>query len=184
MKKIEGFEKYLVDEKGNVYSSDYNHSSKIKMLKTYFDKDGYKYVIFVINNQRIKKQVHRLIALTFIPNPLNKPQVNHKNGVKDDNKIDNLEWVTSRENIIHNYRVLGRKASKLSREKASQRLSGERNMKAKTNCREVENIRQMREKGMMYKDIKNHVNISISQICSICNGKSWNSISNIHEKGE
>lgn len=51
--------------------------------------------------------VHRLIALHFIPNPKNKPQINHKNGVRDDNRLENLEWCTTSENGLHSYRVLG-----------------------------------------------------------------------------
>lgn len=70
-------------------------------------RDGYEQVALCKDRKRDYEKVHRLVALTFIPNPDNKPQVNHKNGIKHDNRLENLEWVTPRENTMHAYNVLG-----------------------------------------------------------------------------
>lgn len=74
-----------------------------KILKPYINKYGYAEVSISLGKKHLKKnyRVHRLVAETFIPNPNNLPQVNHKDGNKLNNKIYNLEWVTNEENILH-----------------------------------------------------------------------------------
>ena|SRR5690554_4443951 len=68
---------------------------------------GYHYVSVKINGKFVTRRVHRLIAQAFIPNPENKPEVNHKDGDKSNNAVSNLEWVTSSENGYHAVNVLG-----------------------------------------------------------------------------
>ena len=72
-----------------------------RILKTQTDKKGYHRVRVTIEREKLSYKVHREIAKAFIPNPSNLPQVNHKDGNKDNNAVDNLEWVTNKENAHH-----------------------------------------------------------------------------------
>lgn len=102
---------YQASTEGRIRSVDRiridNYHLKGRVLKNNKLKDGYKQVLLMVDNKKDYEKVHRLVAQTFIPNPDNKPQVNHKNGNKGDNRVENLEWVTRSENMIHAYDVLG-----------------------------------------------------------------------------
>jgi|JI9StandDraft_1071089.scaffolds.fasta_scaffold40654_3 hypothetical protein len=72
-----------------------------KLIKTQDNHKGYKKVTISLNGKKNTFMAHRLVAKCFIENPLNKEQVNHKNGIKDDNRVENLEWCTGSENVRH-----------------------------------------------------------------------------------
>lgn len=91
---------YQVSNLGNVRSLHWNHSNKIRLL-TPFLNGGYLRVGFRTNNVLKNYLIHVLVANAFIPNPENKPQVNHKDGNKLNNSVSNLEWVSASENVIH-----------------------------------------------------------------------------------
>jgi hypothetical protein len=101
MKQIKNFPNYSVTEKGEVYS----HKSN-KVLKGYVDKQtGYHRVTLLNQGVQATKLVHRLIAEAFILNPESKNTVNHINGIKTDNRAENLEWCTQKENIAHSFKA-------------------------------------------------------------------------------
>lgn len=107
---------YEVSNLGNVRSIERMVNNRLhnglrkspqKLLKVGKSKAGYFIVSFCVDGVKSNQTVHRLVARAFIPNETNKPQVNHKDGNKLNNHIDNLEWVTVSENGLHAYRVLG-----------------------------------------------------------------------------
>ena len=101
---------YEVSNLGNVRSIERMVNNRVnsglrkspqKLLKQGKSKSGYYIVSFCVDGVKSNQTVHRLVARAFIPNESNKPQVNHKDGNKHNNHLDNLEWVTVSENSLH-----------------------------------------------------------------------------------
>jgi hypothetical protein len=107
-KDVVGYEGlYLVSDLGNMKSLPRGFT-KGKILKPMLQR-GYANICLCKNGIIKRVRIHRIQAIAFIPNPENKPYINHKNGVRNDNRIENIEWCTNSENQKHSFDVLGRK---------------------------------------------------------------------------
>lgn len=97
---IKGYKRYAIDKNGNIISLVYNTKSKFYInVSTFIEKNGYIRVKLVDDkNHRKNLLVHRLVAETFIPNPNNYPEINHKDYNRKNNSVDNLEWCTKNYN--------------------------------------------------------------------------------------
>ncbi|GFO55963.1 hypothetical protein GMSM_29700 [Geomonas sp. Red276] len=105
-KKVKDYEGYAITKNGVVYSLPRKGVKKPRLMKPIANmKADYLRVALSKNGKNELVYVHRLVAEAYIPNPLNKPMVNHKNGVKTDNRVENLEWVTGEENRLHAFEL-------------------------------------------------------------------------------
>jgi hypothetical protein len=162
---------YGADSNGNVYSL----KNGVNKLTYPISKNGYVSMgLFLgkVNGKRKYKWYlqHRFIAEVFIPNLQNKGYVNHKNGIKSDNRVENLEWVTRVENMRHAYDVLGCKAA-----------FGENSGKCILTEDLVKYIRQnclpRGENGnITHKKMAEMLGVSISAIQSVVSYKTWKHI--------
>lgn len=97
---------YKVSNLWRVKSFKEHNGTIERILKNLRSKKWYLYIKLYQSGKWKCHQIHRLVAVNFILNLENKPQVNHLNGIKDDNTLENLEWCTSKENIKHKFDVL------------------------------------------------------------------------------
>jgi len=123
---------------------------------------GYNFVT-LCNYDHDKKSVHRLVGDAFISNDKNKPEINHKNGKKADNRVENLEWVNHSENQIHAYRVLNKKRVHLGK-------FGKDHNRSKAVLQFTKSGEFIGEYGSQY-EVQRKTKIGQSCISAACSGK-------------
>lgn len=168
---------YQVSSFGNVRSLDryrsyknteHLYTVKGRVLKQKTTASGYNSV-HLRTNKESWPVIHRLVALAFIDNPENKNTVNHKDGVKSNNTLSNLEWATESEQMIH--------AISTNLYKPPDILSFTQYGTDSHNCKleekDIKDIKQLRESGKTYKSISILYKVGISQIFRICKNQSW-----------
>lgn len=102
--KGEIYDNYQVSNLGRILILNYRRTGRVELMKPGKIKGGYLVVSLCKNGKRHTYTLHRLIAETFIPNPDNLPEVNHKDENKQNNSVDNLEWCDSKENCNYGTR--------------------------------------------------------------------------------
>jgi predicted XRE-type DNA-binding protein len=142
------------------------------ILKSTVNPMGYVSVYISIEKSRRVYMTHRLVGEAFLDNPENKPYINHKNSIRNDNRIENLEWCTAAENNQHAFdHGFGNVKS------------GEGNHFSKIKAEEVKKIYTMSIKGdMMQKDIASMFSITRSHVSSIKLKKAWKELTDKLDK--
>lgn len=154
VKAIIEYPDYVISDDGLVKRISSGFMSRGHMCGDYLR------LVFHFGNEKKREAVHRMVALTYIPNPKNKTMVNHKNGIKTDNRVDNLEWATPKENVRHAWDM------KLVN------VSGENNVGSKLKNRHVHAIRALQD-ILPREEICELFKVKTTTVAYIIRGKSW-----------
>ena len=172
MKRIEGYERYYVTRCGQIWSD------RLKGFLRHGSVGGGRYKSVCLSKKGKAKgyMVHRLVALAYIPNPMNKPEVNHIDGDRMNNSADNLEWVTRKENVQHAIRTGLMAPCTPESTHFKKGYDPKRKMKNKLTKEQVIKIRARNAAGESYRDISYDYDVNESNIRRCCKWQSYKDI--------
>lgn len=169
IKSIVNFEdRYLIDDRGYVFSlPKYGSGGHNGMfMKSRLDKDGYCILNLYKDSKLTTFKLHRLVAIHFLKNSKNLPEVNHKDGNKQNNHVNNLEWCTA----LYNRQDVWKRGKSFN---PLHQKKGEESPNSKITEEMARNIIKERMSGDKLNKISNKYSLSMSQICAIAKGNSW-----------
>lgn len=165
MKYIEGSDGFYVYPNGDIY----RHGKKLTPHSGGANDKYYKQRIYNLDGTVYRQNIHRIVAKYYLPNPLNLPCVNHKNGLKRDNRVENLEWCTVADNIRH------------ARETGLNNNKHENHHQATLTNAQIHEICQLMQDGWRNKEISEKFGILKHIPTQIRNGVTWKEISSEYD---
>jgi hypothetical protein len=159
----QGRVKRLQHQKWCKVNNSYSTFKERILTPSFNNSKHYGRICVVINDIKVHCSVHRLVAQTFIPNPANLPQINHKDGIKENNFVSNLEWCTGHQNMQHRIHVLGILGG----------AKGEACSFCKLTEAQVKSVPALLAKGMKKNAIAKLLKVVPSTITELTSGRSW-----------
>lgn len=165
-KDTETFPDYEICQYGVV------RNKKTSKIMSVWLRAGYPTVSLCRDGKQYKVLLHRLLALAFIPNPNNKPQINHRDGDKQNNDLSNLEWATSSENLTHAIHELNRPIPR-----------GEKHWNAILTQRDIDEIREKQATGNYFHyELAAEYGVGRQTITKIVNNQSWKAVHSLRDQ--
>lgn len=158
MKAVPGWDGYFCDQMGNVYSMKHK---LVRLMKHKPGSRGYSKIQLCSPAKKWTTHVHRIVAITWLGPERDGMEVNHKNGIKTDNRLENLEWSTRLENERHAHTYLGKD------------MRGEKHTSSKLTASEVTEIRRLKAQGWAYSKLSAKYGVGMTQLCRIVHRQKW-----------
>ncbi len=156
---------YEISNFGRIRRIQPSRRLKAKRILKPIIQNGYAHITLCKDNKKIRKQIHRLVLEAFVSLCPKNMECNHKNGIKDDNRLDNLEWCTKSQNIFHMYNKLGIKLNQ-----------GVNNGMSKLKEKDIFKIRESYRLGDTPQKISNKFGVSSKTIRNVINKQTWKHI--------